>query len=291
VAPAADTAVAAELARVTGELAASQELRNALAVRLGEVRARLADSETRCTDLGLAKGVAEVENTRLVGVEVDLGAQLAGLQAATAAAEVAFQSQSDDSQARELALQQSNAALQDLFDALQHDFDNCKASLVSETARALAQGARVVELEVRVAGYVTATAPGADAVRLLVACREQLATVAEELRLSTDRVAVADAEIFSLEAQYTDSVAKHLAQVELVRELGALLSDKNATIEKMVAHRVALEEWGDKMRDLAQRQYAVCQKVSEFYGSRYVFGDPSKPVEDSSAAVRRPRPI
>jgi hypothetical protein len=45
------------------------------------------------------------------------------------------------------------------------------------------------------------------------------------------------------------------------------------------------------MRDLAQRQYAVCQKVSEFYGSRYVFGDPSKPVEDSSAAVRRPRPI
>jgi len=115
--------------------------------------------------------------------------------------------------------------------------------------------------------------------------------VAEELRLSTDRVAAADAEIASLQTQQADLVIECRTQVELVRAQSALLSDRADTIKRMDAHRVALEEWGDKMRDLAQHQYAVCQKVSEFYGSRYVFGDPSKPVEDSSAAVRRPRPI
>lgn len=58
-----------------------------------------------------------------------------------------------------------------------------------------------------------------------------------------------------------------------------------AKIAKLEAHIVQLEKWGRANQDLARKQYAIYQKVREFYGDVYVVGKPKAEQQLDSAPV------
>jgi hypothetical protein len=75
----------------------------------------------------------------------------------------------------------------------------------------------------------------------------------------------------------TARLGGELATVTGERDAGLILIG-TLTLERDTAHGyiAKLQVWGRSMQDLAQRQYAVYQKVAEFYGGFYELRPPNQ---------------
>jgi hypothetical protein len=75
----------------------------------------------------------------------------------------------------------------------------------------------------------------------------------------------------------TARLGGELATVTGERDAGVILIG-TLTLERDTAHGyiAKLQVWGRSMQDLAQRQYAVYQKVAEFYGGFYELRPPNQ---------------